>query len=132
MLGAIKALDARHADTAAWRAGGDSNWGRWPRPALIPSALPLPSTIMATQAVCKAQAAVVGALARTSAARPTAHSAVLAPMHVGKAQVFVPKRPMGVRSRAMTTVTAAANGSGLPIDLRGEACPARPAACFGM
>jgi hypothetical protein len=74
---------------------------------------------MASQAVCKAQGVVVSAL-RTSVARPVPCKGTLAPMHSGKTQIFAPQRPMGVRSRKMTTVTAAVNGTGLPIDLRGE------------
>ena len=76
---------------------------------------------MASQAVCKAQGVVVGAL-RNSVARPTPNAGVLAPMQGGKAQLFAPQRAMAARgARKLTTVTkAAANGTGLPIDLRGE------------
>lgn len=75
---------------------------------------------MASQAVCKAQGVVVGALRTSVLARPAPRAGVRAPMYSTKTQVFAP-RPMGVRSRKMATVTkASANGAGLNIDLRGE------------
>lgn len=75
---------------------------------------------MATQAVCKAQGVVASAI-RSSVTRPVASLSSAAPLQSRKANVFVPQRPMGLRSRKLTTVTsAAANGTGLPIDLRGK------------
>jgi hypothetical protein len=71
------------------------------------------------QAVCR-QGAVVRAVT-ASVARPAPCRAPLAPGHAGAAWAFAPQRPQGLRSRRMATaVQAASNGTGLPIDLRGE------------
>lgn len=75
---------------------------------------------MATQAVTKVQTAVQCAV-RTTAARPAPRAAAVTPAHVGRTAVFAP-RPMGAaRARSTVAVQASANGTGLPIDLRGEA-----------
>jgi hypothetical protein len=69
--------------------------------------------------ISRAQQGVIGALrsghAKLGASQPSA--VVLRP---SKAAFFAPHRCVAVRSRKASTVTAAANGNGLTIDLRGE------------
>ena len=78
---------------------------------------------MASTCVAQAKASVVSAL-RTSGARPCARAAALAPVHTCSVAIFAPQRAMGVRGARKLSVTtqAAANGTGLNIDLRGEWC----------
>ena len=70
---------------------------------------------LASRAPC---GAVVRAVAGASVARPA--GTPVAPSYAGNTSVFMPQRPLSVRSRRMVTAVKAANGTGLPIDLRGE------------
>lgn len=58
---------------------------------------------------------------RTSVARPVAPSAVAAPLKTSHVTALAPQRAMAARrARSTVAVQASANGSGLPIDLRGK------------
>ena len=70
--------------------------------------------------ITRAQQGVIGALRSGHAAKLGASQPSAVVLRPSKAAVFAPHRSVAVRSRKASTVTAAANGNGLTIDLRGE------------
>jgi hypothetical protein len=76
---------------------------------------------MASPAIMSRAQGVMGALRTGQAVKATACQAAAPVARQMKTTVFAPQRQVAVRSRRASTVTtAAANGTGLPIDLRGE------------
>ena len=81
---------------------------------------------MASQTISRAQS-VLGALRTGHVVAKAGTAKAAAPlMRPSQIAVFGPARAVAVSTRKASTVTAAAaNGTGLPIDLRGEGCVER-------
>ncbi len=88
---------------------------------IVPSRWHIPSADCTMAATVTKASGVVCAL-RTSVARPVAPGVVAAPLKASHVAALVPQRAMAARrARSTVAVQASANGTGLPIDLRGEA-----------